>query len=419
MSRKIDRLAEEPFRVFFPLGILASVIGVALWPLHFAGGLSSWPLEAHARFMVVGFGGCFICGFLGTAGPRLLGSFPWSRFEVVLHALLALAIMGTLAAGRIAFADGLCGFWFTGILVSSLMRVLVGRTDVPPPGFPIAAIGILGAALSGFALALDSVVTLSPAWRTFWRLLLFQGLLWLPVIGVAPYLLPRFFGKSSPHAFDESDGVPEGWWGPFVRSALAGALVIASFIMEARGLASWGMALRAVTVAGALLGGVPGLATWSRTNALGFGLRWVAPCAATGWLLAVWLPPLRMGLLHVMFIGAAGLLMVAVATRIVLGHGNRHDRLGGPMKWFHAVWILVLLVAGTRIVPEFVPKIRVSHFIYAAVFWVISIAFWAWKLRKELRAPRLETELSGKRCPRRAGNRHDRSHSRLPQWFGR
>ena len=76
---KLTSFAAEPFRLFFPLGILASFLGVLMWPAFFQGWIPFYPLEAHARMMVLGFGACFITGFLGTAGPRLLGSKPWNH----------------------------------------------------------------------------------------------------------------------------------------------------------------------------------------------------------------------------------------------------------------------------------------------------------------------------------------------------
>ncbi|GAA5481816.1 NnrS family protein [Haloferula sargassicola] len=384
----LARLANEPHRVFFPLGILASILGVALWPLHFGGILAAWPLEAHARLMVVGFGGCFIVGFLGTAGPRLLGSFPWTTPEVVAHATTSGAIITLLMLGQVPAADTVTGFWLAGVLASLGVRFVFGRKDVPPPGFPIAVLGVVGACIGSFALAIHSVVHLSPLWHSFWRLMLFQGFLWLPILGVAPYLLPRFFGKSSPHSLDESRSIPRGWWRPFFISVIAGLLMIYSFEVEARGLLRPGMWLRAAVVGVSIAFSVPGWLGWGGVNAVGRGLRWVVPCALAGWIAAGWFVPLRIGLLHGMFIGATGLIMIGVATRVVLGHGGRHDRLQSPMKWFHAVWALLLLVAATRITPEFVPKIRISHYIYAASFWTITMLFWAWRLRLEFAKPK-------------------------------
>ena len=384
---RLDQIAEEPFRVFFPLGILASAVGVLLWPAYFAEWTTIYPLEAHARWMVIGFGGCFVAGFLGTAGPRLLGSDPWCRFEIILHVVMALVVMTSLAFNRIAMADLMTGFWLLGILKSLLFRVFVGRKDMPPPGLPLAVLGLTGAMLSGFALSMEGYLSYSMPWRTFWRLLYFQGFLWLPILGVAPYLLPRFFGRKSLHAFDDSLNMPVGWMRPFIESTIAGVLFLASFALEAWVGGRTGMALRCVVVAVHLIRSVPGLVSWGKVNGLGLALRWVLPSALGGWLLAMIFPPLRIGSLHLMFIGSLGLLMLAVATRVTLGHNSRHDRLSSPLTWFHGVWVLILFTAATRLTSDFVPKVRVTHFIYAALLWVVILAFWAWKLRREARLP--------------------------------
>ncbi len=42
MSSFLDRCATEPFRVFFPLGVIASAIGVLLWPAYFQGWTTVW-----------------------------------------------------------------------------------------------------------------------------------------------------------------------------------------------------------------------------------------------------------------------------------------------------------------------------------------------------------------------------------------
>ena len=80
-TKKVSLLA-EPFRLFFPIGILASVLGVSLWPLLYAGGLGFNPAQAHARLMIEGFVGAFALGFIGTAFPKMIGSPPLRRAEL-------------------------------------------------------------------------------------------------------------------------------------------------------------------------------------------------------------------------------------------------------------------------------------------------------------------------------------------------
>ena len=62
-------LGAEPYRLFFLSGILFSIAGVLLWPLFYQGKLAFYPGVSHARVMIAGFGGAFVVGFLGTAGP--------------------------------------------------------------------------------------------------------------------------------------------------------------------------------------------------------------------------------------------------------------------------------------------------------------------------------------------------------------
>ena len=397
----IERLAAEPFRLFFPLGLMASIIGVLLWPAVFRGWIDYYPLEAHARWMVLGFGGCFITGFLGTAAPRLLGAKPWGGRELALHAVFALSMMGCLAFNRIPAADLLAGSWLLVLLLSLMLRAFIGRKDIPPPGLPLAILGLGCAGFSGIALSLNSTQNYSFQTYTFLRLLYFQGLLWLPILGVAPFLLPRFFGRKSPHAFPDSATIPDGWLRPFFESVLAGLLLITSFALEAWRPGPLGMILRSAVVVVHLTRSVPGLVGWSKVNGLGLALRWILPCAVSGWVLAVCFPLQRIGVLHLMFIGGAGLLMLAVATRVILGHNERHDRLASPMRWFHLIWGSILFTAATRLTSEFIPKVRITHFIYAAILWVIIILFWWWKLRRELRKPVYEEGIIKTNCPRR------------------
>lgn len=404
MNEKIDRWCAEPFRIFFPLGILSSIIGVLLWPAAFAGWLDYYPLEAHSRWMIIGFGGCLVTGFIGTAGPRLIDASPWSRFELFWHLALCSLVLFYLAFARITAADAFAGFWLIGVLCSMLWRILLERQDVPPPGIPMVFLGLLSGAIAAFALALNSVIGFDFLWQKFWRLVYFQGFLWLPITGVAPYILPRFFGLSSKHSFDDSSTLPPGWRSQFTISLIAGALLLVSFAMETWQSAPSGLTMRAVIFSVYFPLAVPGLLSFSKVNALALSLRWILPCAVGGWLLAAFYPHMRIGISHLMFIGGPGLLMLAVSTRVFLGHNDRHDRLASPLKWLHAVWTLILLTASTRLSADFVPKVRTSHLIYAAVLWVIVVIFWGYKTIKESRIPRTDAG-ERKSCPRRKKQR--------------
>src|SRR6188474_3167326 len=89
--------AKEPFRIFFNQAIVAGVLGVALWPLHFWGAMESYPGIPHVRVMVFGFFGGFIFGFLGTALPRMLSAEPLRVWQVLTLLLLHAAMVVTYA----------------------------------------------------------------------------------------------------------------------------------------------------------------------------------------------------------------------------------------------------------------------------------------------------------------------------------
>ena len=182
---------EEPFRIFFPLGLASAVIGLALWPLFLSGVLPVYPGVMHARLMIEGFMAAFIIGFLGTAGPRLLSARHFTGGE--LGALVALHV-STIAAhlvSRPALGDALfCAELAT--LVGVLGRRFIARGDLPPPNFVLVGCGLL----SGFAgAALVSLTTVFGDWprlHYFGALMLSQGFVLLPMLGVGVFLFPRF-----------------------------------------------------------------------------------------------------------------------------------------------------------------------------------------------------------------------------------
>ena len=106
-SFDFGRFAAEPFRVFFPLGILAAVVGVALWPLHLWGIVPWYPGQTHARLMANGFFGGFIIGFLGTAMPRMLSTKPLKSIETGLLAVLYLALVASYSFAATVLGDAL------------------------------------------------------------------------------------------------------------------------------------------------------------------------------------------------------------------------------------------------------------------------------------------------------------------------
>src|SRR5262249_23640122 len=80
----------DPYRIFFPLGIILGAMGVAIWPLYYYGVTQGYSGRAHAFVQTDGFLYAFICGFLLTAIPRFTGTEPPSRrVQYLLAAIVA------------------------------------------------------------------------------------------------------------------------------------------------------------------------------------------------------------------------------------------------------------------------------------------------------------------------------------------
>lgn len=389
---------DEPFRVFFPLGMLAGIWGVMMWPLFYAGLLDFYPNESHARIMIEGFPGAFVLGFLGTAFPRLTGNRPWSRGEFAVFLLLWFLTIASHSTGKVRAGDAAFSAMMLSLLFGMAGRWIFGHRDTPPPGFVLAFAGILGAAIAAGFLASGASMTLE-GWR-FARLWLFQGFLLLPVMGIGPYLLPRFFGMKSSHSFDTSATPPEGWWRRAIASGIAGLCIAGTFVLEAYDGAMAAQGLRGVVVLAWFARETPVFHPAKSGTTLGTAVRWALLSMFAGCVCAALWPYARIGSLHLFFVSGLGLITMAAGTRVILGHAGRHDLSGGKLVWMRWVLGLVVLAATTRMSSDFLPNVRVSHHIYAAWTWVIAAVIWLVAITKFLFRDESSARPKSK-CPRR------------------
>jgi uncharacterized protein involved in response to NO len=371
-------LAAEPFRIFFFTGALWSVIGVMLWPMFFAGVIATYPLMSHPRLMIQCFAGAFVIGFLGTAGPRMASAPKLTPLELL--GLLALHLGCGICHVQSLTVQGDQFFLATLVLLagSLIVRVLRYRQEWPPPQILLALMGLI-CGMVGVGLHLFSTPPLPDDWHRLANLLLFQGLLLPPVLGIGAFLFPRILGG----AF----GVPT----PAERRrktlrAMAAALLLAgSFPLEAFGWVKLGGLLRvAVCVSYLILEvrwkkapGDPARGSWTT------GLHWALLLAFCGIATAPWLADQRVAVEHLLYIGGFGLLMLVVASRVLFGHSGDLDGFS-KRSWTVRIFILLaILAATTRTSANFIPTILLSHYKYAAWTWGILGIWWLiWHRRR-------------------------------------
>ena len=125
-----------PYRIFFPLGVLAGLIGVGHWLFWSMGWVKESHSFFHAMIQIEGFLTCFVAGFLMTAFPRFLGAPTAALWELLLSFGLELSVIILLIEKRFAAAE----ISYLGVILSLIvfcLRRLPKANKVPPGFFPL------------------------------------------------------------------------------------------------------------------------------------------------------------------------------------------------------------------------------------------------------------------------------------------
>lgn len=367
-------LAAEPYRVFFALGAVWSMVGVTLWPLFYQGMLPFYPLTAHARLMMEGFAGAFVAGFLGTAGPRVISAPGWTVGELTVCVALHTGCAGLHLAGWHGAGDMAFTLFLAVLGVGLLVRGVRLRGDAPPPQALLVLTGLVLGAAGAVMLALPATAELATR-SALASLLLYQGLLLPPVLGVGSYLFPRMLGGD----FGEP-GTPAEAKRQRLRAAVAALLLAGSFPLEVYGSQIAGCLLR-VLVCTLYLGAE---VRWrAGTGTLANGLKIALGLGAAGlFLSALVRPDQRISVDHLLYVDGFGLLMLIVASRVLLGHSGHLAVFGQRSRMARWIIGLTVLAGTTRATIAWLPHVAVSHYQYAAGTWVVVILLWlAWSRR--------------------------------------
>lgn len=368
-------LAAEPYRVFFFSGALWSVIGVSLWPLFHTQMIGFYPSFAHARIMIEAFGGAFVVGFLGTAGPRMATAPKLTPLELMWLLTLHQACGISHLTLHLAWGDAFFITLLSSLLLCLMTRVIKFRKEAPPPQMLLALVG-LACGITGAALQLSPATLVDPQRLRLANLLLYQGLLLPPVLGIGSFVFPRMLGGDFGDPRTAAQGRVK-----LLRAITAALLLVGSFFLEAYGLVSAGYALRAIVAAGYLLIEV----RWRprQAGSLTTGLFWALTAGGLGLVLAPFHYAQHVSIEHLLYIGGFGMLILVVGSRVLFGHSGDLEGFFAKSKWRRFLVFLGVLAATTRVVPAWVPKTTVSHHIYAASTWGLLCLLWLlWHRRR-------------------------------------
>ncbi len=349
------------------------LVGVLLWPLFHAGWLPYFPNFAHSRLMACGFAAFFIFGFLMTAGPHLLGVPPFSRTQVLSVFSLNATACIIQTKNRIAFSDII---FSTTVGLVALLKIQSYRfrSDCPPPGFPLAALGLACAGAGSLSLAFVSTGWGNAHLYNLGKILLFQGFTLLPIIGVGAFFFPKILGSRNAHDFPTMR-VPNSEWRRRFRR-IAGIGFLLSVALEVAGYTVAAYLLRLGSLGGYCVTEIPLRSFQCWRSLHGTPLLIVLSAIATGLAGAALFPVYKIAWLHAHFlVGLTGVVFL-VSMRVVFGHSGRPDLIlksACLSKWITGA---LLLAAATRIFADFYLSVQTSHYLYAAALWLACGFAW-------------------------------------------
>jgi uncharacterized protein involved in response to NO len=337
--------------------------------------------------MIEGFMASFIIGFLGTAGPRITSTSPFSQREVVALFTLDLLAAGlhfgdAHRAGDVLFVILIVFFIF------NIGRRFVRRQDSPPPNFVLVALGLVNGLFGAILVALSENAVYSITYR-IGAALLEQGFVLLPILGVAPFLLPRLLNVAQSNDLPESRTLPPGWIPQAAFAALLGLIIDGTFVAEAFGTAAVAGWIRFGAIMIYLIMRMPHRGRSFLGNCLRAGIAAVPIGLAVELL---W-PQYRVGALHILFISAFSFVALTVAIRVVFGHSGRMDLLRKPLPFFMVAGALIFLTTLSRYVADVAPRARTIHLVAAATCWLLAALIWTVRVTPKVTI--IEREESG------------------------
>ena len=376
------------FRPFFLFNAVFAAASVILWIIVMRGyGPTTLPANTvlwHAHEMLVGFAMATIAGFLLTAAATWTGRPPVNGIPLALlvSAWLAGRIVMTVAGLMPGWLVAIIDMAFPVLLCLFAAREIIGARN--RRNYPIVGVTALLAILD-LVYHLGNMQLLPGFDRVAIHLLIHAVLLLIAVIAgrVVPNFTANWLRARGATRLPVSDPLVD-------RLAIVLTLAVgiaASFAPT--GYATGILAFAAAAVHAIRLSRWCGLAT--RSEPLLFVLHAAYFCLAAGYALLgcaafdwIFTPSAA---LHSLTMGAIGVMILAMTTRVALGHTGRPLTAARLTVFAYLVLMLavVLRVLGPLIFPSYLASVA-----WSAVGWVGAFVIFVWVYWSVLTGPRAD-----------------------------
>ncbi|MCC7090870.1 MAG: NnrS family protein [Nitrosomonas sp.] len=384
-----DHMSAAPHRSLFLAGALQGVLTVMWWVFDLtgrygiAGTMTNWsvpPTWAHAFLMIYGFFPFFIFGFLFTTYPNWMNGDKVRPREYVMTCVAMAAGVALFYAGllthkaiSIAGVELMLAGWSVAVYV--LFRILLTTPAQDKRHARVISVALLMGWL-GVAAYLVWLVTDSPAVLNFAR----HAGIWfflLPIVLTVSHRMIPFF---SSRVLDNYEMVRPFWmlWLMLAGIAVHGSLqwlelpgylwIVDLPLAACAGYLSyrWGFQ-RSFQVS--LLAVLHVSFAWLGVAMALYGLQSLI-YFASGTLL------LGLAPLHAIGIGFFSGMILAMASRVTIGHSGR------PLELDRFTWLLFLgfqAPAVLRILADIVPAGAPLFYVTAGLVWLAYFGLWAGK----------------------------------------
>lgn len=360
-----QKAINEPYRIFFLLGIIYLIWGILIWLPQLIGA-ESYPVLAHRYLMLNGFSATFIAGFLMTAVPKFsqtktahlneILAFMFITFAGIISAYLEMEALTFVFSAMQALV----------ILFFLFSRILKRKVN-PPYSFIFIFVGLI----LWLTSALMSLISSADSFKN----LHYEGSIAAIILGVGSRLIPGILGHTEIVQTQRSRYENEK---PFLLTIPFHFIAMIAFFVGSYFSETYGIIVRAVVVT------LIGIFYWKLIqfpkikSALTWNI-WVS-C----WLIlfsfilkASW----SAGMIHAshsFFINGIVLLTLLIATRVVQSHGPKDAKLEN-LKIIYVISFLIILAAATRVSAFLMPDQYLKHLGYSSLVLSLAVGLWGYR----------------------------------------